>query len=785
MGDLPEGGAAAALRPLFLHSTSFAEPNPLEIRTANWATADRVAGEIIRKVQPTSVSEEKRREVVDYIQRLIKNFLGAEVFLYGSVPLKTYLPEGDLDFTAFGGAHLEDTFVYDMKTILEDEERNMAAPFVVKDVQLIQAEVKLVKCIVQGIVVDVSFNQIGGLSTLCFLEQIDRLIGEDHLFKRSIILIKAWCFYESRILGAHHGLISTYALETLVLYIFHLFHSTLDGPLAVLYKFLDYFSKFDWDNYCISLNGPVHLSSLPALIAEQPEVSDRDLLLSNDFLSSCVGKYSVPSRTVGRNSHGFQRKHLNIVDPLREANNLGRSVSKGSFYRIRSAFSYGTRKLEQIFSQPEDCIAFELYRFFSNTLARRRGGLRSDVQGFEPPLIYNRPFSNIDNFDQYYDEHAVSNGDFQSNSGNYSQDLLRGTERTTNMANGEQSSNSTDVLDKSLGLRVHGDSTDLATSGLAGLKISTNSSIRQSPSQNESGDAIPKPHFAPHLYFSNSTSCDGGTKDKSPGSDKIDNREKNTSSFVSSGSNEETVSPLGSLDRGELVNKDPHDPGWDHGSATRSEMPESLNPLDLTGDYESYLQYLQYGRWCYEFSLGMHSLHVPAFPATPYQNNIPWDGFLLPSHFKQNGFSHQHHNGFHPSPPLFPIQPVLFPGITFGQEELPKPRGTGTYFPNMNQPPQGYRSSSMKRRPSRSPHNNGRSTIFQESHMLDRSRNELSTPLVSCDSHPSFAPHADGCRNANGFFIPPEGVIQFESAGASVPEKGQLQRSVSSSSRTL
>lgn len=47
------------------------------------------------------------------------------------------------------------------------------------------------------------------------------------------MLIKAWCYYESRILGAHHGLISTYALETLVLYIFHLFHKSLDGPLVV------------------------------------------------------------------------------------------------------------------------------------------------------------------------------------------------------------------------------------------------------------------------------------------------------------------------------------------------------------------------------------------------------------------------------------------------------------------------------------------------------------------------------------------------------------------------
>jgi hypothetical protein len=64
------------------------------------------------------------------------------------------------------------------------------------------------------------------------------LIGKDHLFKRSIMLIKSWCYYESRILGAHHGLISTYALETLILYIFHLFHKTMDSPLAVNTSFV-------------------------------------------------------------------------------------------------------------------------------------------------------------------------------------------------------------------------------------------------------------------------------------------------------------------------------------------------------------------------------------------------------------------------------------------------------------------------------------------------------------------------------------------------------------------
>ena len=43
--------------------------------------------------------------------------------------------------------------------------------------------------------------------------------------------VKAWCYYESRLLGAHHGLLSTYALETMVLYIFNIYHQQLQSPL--------------------------------------------------------------------------------------------------------------------------------------------------------------------------------------------------------------------------------------------------------------------------------------------------------------------------------------------------------------------------------------------------------------------------------------------------------------------------------------------------------------------------------------------------------------------------
>ncbi|KAJ6373643.1 hypothetical protein OIU78_029344 [Salix suchowensis] len=311
-----------------------------------WATAEERTAELIACIQPNKPSEERRNAVLCYVQRLIMNCFPCQVFTFGSVPLKTYLPDGDIDLTVFTeNLNLKETWANEVRDILEHEEKNENAEFHVKEVQYIQAEVKIIKCLVENIVVDISFDQLGGLCTLCFLEElllmsaltfkVDQLIDQNHLFKRSIILIKAWCYYESRILGAHHGLISTYALETLVLYIFHVFNNKFAGPLEVLYRFLDFFSKFDWENFCISLWGPVPISSLPDMTALSPRKDGGQILLSKFFLDVCS---SV--------------------------------VSKGNFFRIRSAFAFGAQRLDRLLDCPKENLLAEFKQFFLNTWER-------------------------------------------------------------------------------------------------------------------------------------------------------------------------------------------------------------------------------------------------------------------------------------------------------------------------------------------------------------------------------------------------------------------------------
>ena len=68
--------------------------------------------------------------------------------MFGSVPLKTYLPDGDIDLSVFQakGNSLRETWATRLCSVLESEEHNPSALFIVKDVQVIHAEVTLRDC---------------------------------------------------------------------------------------------------------------------------------------------------------------------------------------------------------------------------------------------------------------------------------------------------------------------------------------------------------------------------------------------------------------------------------------------------------------------------------------------------------------------------------------------------------------------------------------------------------------------------------------------------------------
>lgn len=64
--------------------------------------------------------------------------------MFGSVPLKTYLPDGDIDLAMFQekGPKLRESWTTDLKNYLESETAKAAPQYRIKDVQIINAEVR-------------------------------------------------------------------------------------------------------------------------------------------------------------------------------------------------------------------------------------------------------------------------------------------------------------------------------------------------------------------------------------------------------------------------------------------------------------------------------------------------------------------------------------------------------------------------------------------------------------------------------------------------------------------
>ncbi|KAK4606859.1 hypothetical protein RGQ29_000909 [Quercus rubra] len=819
-------------------------PDTCSIGSESWAIAERTTQEIVCRIQPTLATDHKRKEVIEYVQRLIRNRVGCEVVPYGSVPLKTYLPDGDIDLTTLSCPSVEDAWVYDVHAVLREEEHNEAARFEVKDIHCIDAEVKLVKCIVQNIVVDISFNQLGGLCTLCFLERVDRLVGKDHLFKRSIILIKAWCYYESRILGAHHGLLSTYALETLVLYIFHQFHSSLNEPLAVLYRFLDYFSRFDWESYCISLSGPVCKSSLPDIVAEVQENGGDDLLLSEEFLRNCAEMFSVSPKGSETNSRAFTQKHLNIIDPLKENNNLGRSVNRGNFYRIRSAFRYGARKLGWILMLPGERIANELNKFFSNTLDRHQSNCWTDIGSDLSSLKLHSALCSEDKV-------------FLKSSFGFHDDKISGIEVTSGIINGPErhlekvvSSELVPELDHPVERnalfknRFAGDAKQLATSGTVDIRSTNDSHNCLSPDCTLGPLVLGNFHHASHFNNSqlsrknekieNLNPCLNMPHNSDVNDEKIENRNPCQNMPLNSVVNDEMGSALCPEVKEKLVGRNSVWSCINHEgmSSTCSVISSSVANisrcngeryivrvsgssealkclLDLSGDYDSHLRNLQYGQLCHGCAVSPPLLlSPPVLPRLQIMN--PRETICDPLQIKKNVHSQMSKNGVALGTRFYDVSNLTSSCAAYGLEEKKKPRGTGTYFPKLN-----CRSYKVKPVPEkgrnhaveahgqlqRHTHNNGLAPAPREVNSSDEGCHELSHdefPVLgrgkfeASDSHQP--PHLTkwGSFHANGFSHPSE---KFESVSlcpqpwgaplpewSSQPELGTSQPLVSASS---
>ncbi len=329
---------------------------------------------IVDALIPTTETIEYRMQIYHYIRGIIGSTLyGAICFPVGSFTSNTFLPNGDIDITIFlhyssdndsWFAKINEALCYstfNQRVVGTDQYDNR---MIVQSVNFVNADVKLVKARINNINVDISCGQIGGLYSQALIEKLDIYIGKNHLLKRSIILIKAWAYYESgryadgNMLGAIEGRFSTWPFIVTILFIFNKFGTVIECPLIALGYWLEYLSTFDWTNHALTISGPVSVIDLTPILSYNTvkcnyfpiEIIDElQTRCENTRLAACDmseirnldPSYLRSTYVFGDTTNFYKRGFLNIIDPISRKINVSRSVSIDGARAITNMFKAG------------------------------------------------------------------------------------------------------------------------------------------------------------------------------------------------------------------------------------------------------------------------------------------------------------------------------------------------------------------------------------------------------------------------------------------------------------
>ena len=300
---------------------------------------------LLAKAGPSQVSQRLRTEVFHLLKRNIEKCLSRlrpQLLVYGSWPLQTYTPCGDLDVTIVlpqsAGQSQTASVLATVRSQLEFVAK-IRPQCAIRDFTEVNGEVQLLKCSIKGVAVDLSVNQTSGLFSLRLLEYVDSLTAQ-HLFKRALVVVKAWATYESRVAGSRYGLLASYALSVMVLCVLNCYPETRHSAFQTLIQLLQLLDSLDWEREVVTCFGVLPLADYLASDTIRPRDQAANLFFTPLHLQVLAGDVGGAS--------GFQAKFINIADPLKPENNLGRSVSRGGFERIRLAVHASLLKLEQL-----------------------------------------------------------------------------------------------------------------------------------------------------------------------------------------------------------------------------------------------------------------------------------------------------------------------------------------------------------------------------------------------------------------------------------------------------
>ena len=378
---------------------------------------------ILDLIGPNAEREKDRNINLELVSNIIKGILNKKypqlvthIFHYGSFPMKAYLKNADIDITIFLQSKEDKKIIKEIPIesinniiiiIKEEFERiNKDANFeLFSEIKMIMADIRLLKCKIHSISLDISINNFSGIYKVIFIGYIEKLLkngfknmnlfldnnyseNKVQIFRRTLILIKGWCSFEGNLMGSNIGLMASYALEILVIYVFNLHYDTINNEFDGFEKFFELMDKIDWENNIISLFGVFPSLNFQKIldkynISNQKHKQENDITVNEPFwylskkinidkininedenmneplikinelkdlilpINKKMGNIYLKKEGLIINGINFG-KLINILDPLNNHNNLGKSISYHSKSKMKKIISYMNKQLKYI-----------------------------------------------------------------------------------------------------------------------------------------------------------------------------------------------------------------------------------------------------------------------------------------------------------------------------------------------------------------------------------------------------------------------------------------------------
>lgn len=251
---------------------------------------DTLADEVVFMMQPQEPQIHYRRSASKYIARHTRKTLSAQTYEIGLQALRCFLPDDPIRMSVFLSRNEETGWYVRLNERMcrlsggiNKADGGGDVSYSLSNVSFISNETfgHKLQCLVDSSLgVEVLANVRLELCIVAFMEEFDRILGKDHLLKRSVILLRTWWIYEAN-MSSSCG-ISDSAFCTMIMSILNRHHKKIVHPFQTLCLFLAEFSTLDFAASVVTIYGPVPRDSY---MKSDPSLNTSDCLVSTHLLN--------------------------------------------------------------------------------------------------------------------------------------------------------------------------------------------------------------------------------------------------------------------------------------------------------------------------------------------------------------------------------------------------------------------------------------------------------------------------------------------------------------------